>query len=120
LLNYRTIGNEEVIFKPLVVGGMDEEGTYRADSWICAAAIHRGLFGNQRGGCGELQFIGEYSDFRGGKQNGVESVGFPSTFPSSFRFIDTVEQGSCKDLRNDILGFDVAMTVIFSFFIRWV
>lgn len=118
LLNYRTIGNEEVIFEPLVVGGFDDEGTYRADSWICAAAIHRGLFKNQRGGCGELEFVGEFSDFRGGNKNGVESVGFPSSFPSSFRFIDSVEQGSCKDLRNDILGFDVAMTVIFSFFIR--
>ncbi|GAA5884000.1 hypothetical protein JCM16303_001352 [Sporobolomyces ruberrimus] len=118
LLNYRTIGNTEIIFKPLVVGGMDEEMTYRADSWICQAAIHRGLFGNQRGGCGELEFVGEFTNFQGGKKNGVESTGFPSTFPSSFRFVDSVEQGSCKDLRNDILGFDVAMTVIFSFFIR--
>lgn len=118
LLNERTIGNEQVIFEPLVVGGNDPEGTYRADSWVCAAAIHQGLFGNQRGGCGELQFIGEYANFEGGRKNGVDSVGFPSTFPSSFRFVDSVKQGSCKDLRNDILGFDVAMSVIFSFFIR--
>lgn len=119
LLNYRAIGSEQVIFEPLVVGGMDPEGTYRADSWVCAAAIHRGLFRNQRGGCGELAFIGEFTGFEGGKKNGVDSVGFPSTFPSSFRFLDEVDQDNCKDLRNDILGFDVAMTIIFSFFIRY-
>ncbi|GAA5913559.1 uncharacterized protein JCM6883_004458 [Sporobolomyces salmoneus] len=117
LLNYRTIGSTEVIFQPLVVGGMDAEGTYRSDSWICAAAIHRGLFGNQRGGCGELEFVGEFTGYEGGKRNGVDSVGFPSTFPSSWRFVEGVEQENCKDLRNDILGFNVAMTVIFSFFI---
>ncbi|GAA6022011.1 hypothetical protein JCM11491_005493 [Sporobolomyces phaffii] len=118
LLNYRTIGNQEVAFRPLVVGGTDPAATYRADSWICAAAIHRGLFKNQRGGCGELAFVGAFTDFEGGTRHGVESVGFPSTFPSSFRFVDLVEQGSCQDLRNDILGFDVAMSVILSFFIR--
>ncbi|GAA5963286.1 hypothetical protein JCM21900_000320 [Sporobolomyces salmonicolor] len=118
LLNYRTIGADEVIFEPLVVGGMDDLSTYRADSWICAAAIHHGLFGNRRGGCGELQLVGEFENYEGGKRNGVHSIGFPSAFPSSYRFVDSVEQGGCRDLRNDILGFDVAMTVIFSFFIR--
>ena len=41
---HRSIGPEEVIFQPLVVGGGDAEGTYRADSFICSAAVHRGLF----------------------------------------------------------------------------
>ncbi|GAA5848811.1 hypothetical protein JCM3766R1_005315 [Sporobolomyces carnicolor] len=118
LLNPRSIGAELVNYKPLVVGGFDDLGTYRSDSWVCAAAIQRGLFGNQRGGCGRLEFVGEFTSYRGGKRNGVESVDFPSTFPSSFRFVESVDQASCKDLRNDILGFDVAMSVIFSFFIR--
>lgn len=38
------VGDEEVIFQPLVVGGGDAEGTYRADSFLCSAAVHRGLF----------------------------------------------------------------------------
>lgn len=38
------VGVQEVIYQPLVVGGGDELGTYRADSFICAAAVHRGLF----------------------------------------------------------------------------
>lgn len=40
----RSIGDQEVIYQPLVVGGGDELGTYRADSFICSAAVHRGLF----------------------------------------------------------------------------
>ncbi|GAA6060100.1 hypothetical protein JCM10212_003508 [Sporobolomyces blumeae] len=118
LLNARTIGSDQVIYEPLVVGGTDAERTYRADSWICAAAIHRGLFQDKRGGCGELELVGEFTNYVGGRQNGVDSVGFPSVFPSSYRFVDSVEQGSCHDLRNDILGFDVAMSVLFSFLIR--
>lgn len=119
LLNTRVIGDLEVIFQPLVVGGMDPLSTYRSDSWICAAAIHHGLFGNTRGGCGVVELVGEFTDYVGGRRHGVESVGFASTFPSSYRFVDTVSQGECQDLRNDILGFNVAMTTIFSFFIRY-
>ncbi|KAL7004131.1 hypothetical protein EMMF5_006308 [Cystobasidiomycetes sp. EMM_F5] len=44
LLNNRAVGIQEVFYKPLVVGGGDELGTYRADSWLCAAAIHHGVF----------------------------------------------------------------------------
>jgi hypothetical protein len=38
LLNPRTVGNEQVDFVPLIVGGGDENKTYRGDSFICAAA----------------------------------------------------------------------------------
>lgn len=36
--NPRAVGNEKIAFKPLLVGGGDAEGTYRADSFVCAAA----------------------------------------------------------------------------------
>jgi len=36
----RTVGNEQVVFEPLIVGGGDANATYRGDSFICAAAIH--------------------------------------------------------------------------------
>ncbi|GAA6029243.1 hypothetical protein JCM8097_003583 [Rhodosporidiobolus ruineniae] len=118
LLNSRTIGAEQVIYQPLVVGGFDAQATYRGDSWVCAAAIQHGLFGEARGGCGEVQLVGEFEGFVGGERNGVKSVGFDSVFPRNFRFVEGVDQGGCKDLRDDILGFNVAMTVVFSFFIR--
>jgi hypothetical protein len=40
LLNPRTVGNEEVDYVPLVVGGGDSNRTYRGDSFLCAAGIH--------------------------------------------------------------------------------
>jgi LCCL domain len=39
LQNPRAIGNEQVNFVPLIVGGGDENFTYRGDSFLCAAAI---------------------------------------------------------------------------------
>ena len=38
LQNPRTVGNEQVVFEPLIVGGGDANRTYRGDSFICAAA----------------------------------------------------------------------------------
>ncbi|GAA5885210.1 hypothetical protein JCM6882_009519, partial [Rhodosporidiobolus microsporus] len=118
LLNQRTIGAQNVIYQPLVVGGFDAQATYRADSWVCAAAIQQGLFGDRRGGCGKLELVGEFSGYEGGSANGVESIGFEAAFPSSYRFVEGVDQGGCQDLRDDILGFDVAMSVIFSALVR--
>jgi hypothetical protein len=40
LANQRAVGDLEVIYQPLVVGGGDSESTYRGDSWVCVAAIH--------------------------------------------------------------------------------
>ncbi|CAK5264598.1 unnamed protein product [Mycena citricolor] len=40
LANPRTVGDEEMDFVPLIVGGGDANRTYRGDSFICAAAIH--------------------------------------------------------------------------------
>ncbi|GAA6009662.1 uncharacterized protein JCM10292_003882 [Rhodotorula paludigena] len=118
LLNQRAIGDISVIYEPLVVGGGDAQGTYRGDSWICAAAIHHGLFGNRKGGCGQLELVGAFENYVGVERNGVRSVGFASEFPRSYRFVEGVSQNGCKDLRDEILGFDVAMSVVYSFFIR--
>ncbi|KAM0790004.1 hypothetical protein ACM66B_005334 [Microbotryomycetes sp. NB124-2] len=118
LLNNRAVGDQLLVYQSLVVGGMDDLATYRADSWICPSAIHHGLFGNKKGGCGQLQLVGEFTGYQGGERNGVKSVSFDSTFPSSYRFIDEVNQSGCQDLRDEILGYNVAMSTVFSFFIR--
>jgi hypothetical protein len=53
----RTIGSERRAARrrQLVVGGFDAEHTYRADSWICAAAIQHGLFTEHRGGTNRVK-----------------------------------------------------------------
>ena len=39
LQNPRTVGDEQVDWVPLLVGGGDANHTYRGDSFVCAAAI---------------------------------------------------------------------------------
>jgi len=39
LQNPRTIGDQQMDLVPLIVGGGDAEGTYRGDTFICAAAV---------------------------------------------------------------------------------
>lgn len=118
LLNQNTVGDRELIYQPLVVGGGDSLSTYRADSWICVAAIQNGLFSNERGGCGVLEQTGAYTNYIEFGANGVESVGFDSRFPSSYRFVDGERARDCEDLRDDILVLNVVMSVVFSFIIR--
>lgn len=40
LQNPRTVGDEQTAFVPLLVGGGDDNATYRGDSFICSAAVH--------------------------------------------------------------------------------
>ena len=44
LQNPRTVGDEQVVFKPLIVGGGDAVGTYGGDTFICAAAVQASVF----------------------------------------------------------------------------
>ncbi|KAJ3332359.1 hypothetical protein HDU76_000460 [Blyttiomyces sp. JEL0837] len=118
LLNPRAVGDEEVVYVPFVVGGglnvtdSTQSGTYRSDSFLCASAIHAGKISPESGGCAAIQFTNFASDFTSSRQNGVSSIPFPSTFPSGFQFLD-VETKNCVDIRWKIVGFNVAMSVIF-------
>lgn len=122
LLNTRTIGDVGVDYRPLVVGGAQDptNGTYRGDSFICQAALHAGLFGDSRGGCGVVSQIGAWTGYPTDDRNGIVGTPFPGQFPSAFRFWPEtlVHPSSCKDLRNEILGFNVGMTFLFSFVLR--
>ncbi|KAL2151286.1 hypothetical protein VTH82DRAFT_6384, partial [Thermothelomyces myriococcoides] len=50
LLNPRHIGNQDVNFRPLVIGG-GAGSPYRGDSFLCGAAIHAGAISDATGGC---------------------------------------------------------------------
>lgn len=134
LLNPRVIGNEEIAFRPLIVGGGDAQGTYRGDSFICAAAIHayvrpiprldnysfgyRGAINNRKGGCFDLQLTGNFTDFIGSTANGLTSIGFPSVFPLSFRVTPNNTLGSCTDIQVPVLAFNVIITAILTLLLR--
>ncbi|KAK4192257.1 hypothetical protein QBC35DRAFT_424568 [Podospora australis] len=99
VLNKHFVGREDVVYRPLVVGGGEGNGTtgrYRGDSFICGAAIHAGVIDDQTGGCGRVRLLGEYYRFWGGHKNGVESIGFDSWFPVSF-VIEPTEEGEGEE-----------------------
>ncbi|KAK5317889.1 hypothetical protein LTR93_008530 [Exophiala xenobiotica] len=91
LLEERLVGNQSLRYEGLVVGGPDPENPdsmpiYRADSFICQAAIHAGITTDASGGCGVATLVGSHTKFLSSKANGVESTAFPGTFPRSFTF----------------------------------
>ncbi|KAF8898891.1 hypothetical protein BD779DRAFT_1486077 [Infundibulicybe gibba] len=112
LQNPRTVGNEQVVFKPLIVGGGDPDHTYRGDSFICGAALQAGLISKSKGGCASLELIGNFTDFLPASANGLTSLGFPTVFPLSFRFLPTTSLTHCTDYRNPALAFNILVTLV--------
>ncbi|KAF8647913.1 hypothetical protein AX16_006445 [Volvariella volvacea WC 439] len=112
LQNPRTVGHEQVVFQPLIVGGGDANKTYRGDTFICAAALQAGIIDRNHGGCGALQLVGNFTNFLPFAANGLNSIGFPTVFPLSFRFQESTTLTHCEDLRYPALAFNVIMTCL--------
>lgn len=107
VLNPRIVGNSEVIYRPLVIGGP----RYRGDSFICASAIHAGVVTDTRGGCGRLARIGEWQIFPSSGGNGIDSVEFDSYFPMAFTVSqDPGIQCGTGELRGVLLFISVLFT----------
>ncbi|KAH8882866.1 LCCL domain-containing protein [Thozetella sp. PMI_491] len=120
VLNYRAVGNQEIIYQPLVIGGPPADGDlskafYRADSFLCGSALHSGLISNDNGGCGVVNLVGTQRNYASTTRNGITSVGFDSYFPRSFAFEQGVE---CKssDMRWPLLAVSVVFTTVLSLF----
>ncbi|TKA29510.1 hypothetical protein B0A50_03523 [Salinomyces thailandicus] len=120
------VGDQEVNYRPLVVGGPSKQQTgledelfnnaiYRGDSFICASAVHAGFINDAEGGCGVLSLVGEQPEFEASKKNGIASVGFSSYFPRSFGFLSGTRTG-CQDLRWPAFGVSLFFTTLLSIF----
>lgn len=118
LQNPRTVGNEQIAFKPLLVGGGDSEKTYRGDSFVCAAAQQAGIITGSKGGCGRLQLLPDFTDFLPTDANGLTSIGFPTTFPLAFRLSSDTPLGQCSDNRNAALVMNVIVTCLLFLVLR--
>ncbi|KAH8701835.1 LCCL domain protein [Talaromyces proteolyticus] len=117
LLEPYTVGDQEINYKRLVIGGAPDANSaqtpsYRGDSFICAAAMHAGVISNAAGGCSILQRTGEKSNFGTVNQNGILSISFDSYFPLSYTF----EKGTtvCRDPRWPLFALSVAFTAVIS------
>lgn len=120
------VGDQEIVYEPLVIGGptanhtgfegkIVENAVYRADSFICASAVHSGFINDAQGGCGVLTLTGEQASFDASKRHGISSHGFDSYFPKTFGFLEgTLSQ--CKDLRWPALIVSVVFTATLSIF----
>jgi hypothetical protein len=121
LLNPHAVGDKNVNYRQLVIGGpTDEEETlentyYRADSFICGAAIHAGFINDASGGCGVVAQIGEKTNYPSVNRRHIKSIGFDSYFPRSFSFLSGT-QAKCRDLRWPLLGVSLTFTILLSLF----
>ncbi|KAK0208155.1 hypothetical protein DFS33DRAFT_1371692 [Desarmillaria ectypa] len=118
LQNPRTVGDEQIAYVPLVVGGGDANTTYRGDSFICAAAVQAGLISDSKGGCATLTLIGNYTNFLPTTGHGITSIGFATVFPLSFRFLDYTSLTHCVDYRNPALAFNILVTCLLFLVLR--
>jgi hypothetical protein len=123
LLNRHIVGNVSYQYQGLVIGGPrindpNQPAVYRADSFICQAAIHAGVISNDLGGCGIASLIGEYTGFDSTERNGIKSVEFPSTFPRTFYFPDPSEyDAKCpRDSRWSVFAVTAVALVVLSLF----
>lgn len=126
VLNPHAVGDQEVVYRPLVIGGPTDQHTgfedsvtanavYRGDSFICGSAVHAGFLNDAEGGCGVLTLTGDQHSFASSKHHGIASIGFDSYFPHSFGFISGT-RASCKDLRWPALAVSVFFTTVLSLF----
>ncbi|KAF4556588.1 LCCL domain-containing protein [Elsinoe fawcettii] len=115
------VGEQEIVYRNLVIGGPTDisqpldTSAYRGDSFICGAAIHAGFINDKEGGCGVLELVGEKDEYPSTKAHHVESIGFDSYFPQSFKFKPGTRQ-QCKDLRWPVMIVSAIFTVIISLF----
>jgi hypothetical protein len=120
VLNPRAVGDQEIIYRPFVIGGPPAEGdgpaVYRGDSHICGAAIHAGVISNANGGCGVVRLIGRQTNYNSTQRNGIESVGFDSYFPLSYTFEPGI-QCQAEDPVWKLLSVSVVFTAVFSLFV---
>ena len=117
------VGDQNVNFEQLVIGGGSSNAStgpvYRADSFICQAAIHAGAISDATGGCGVALLRGTHTDFSAAKRHGIASTAFHAPFPKSFTFATLPAGADCGvvDLRNVLLAVTATFTALLALFI---
>lgn len=112
LQNPRIVGDLEINFVPFLVGGGDNQQTYRADSFLCASAIQAGIIKDSTGGCATVNLVGQFTDYLPTTSFRLSSVGFTPDFPMSYRLTTDSTLKQCVDLRNVALAFNILATCL--------
>ena len=82
------------------------------------AGPYRGLVSDRKGGCATLELTGNFTNYLPLTAHGLTSIGFPSVFPLSFRFLPTTSLHSCADNRNEALVMNVIVTALLFLVLR--
>jgi hypothetical protein len=110
------LGNQLFDHRIWVIGGAHNatggEARYRADSYICGAALHAGIITDRSGGCGVLTLHPGEGSFVGSKAHGVQSLDSGSSFPLSFSVAETEEASSSRCY--DMIWTPFAISVLFT------
>lgn len=114
LLEPRAVGDQELNYRPFVIGGPDG---YRGDSYICPSAIHAGVMSNTAGGCAVARRLGARRGFDNSTANYIASAPFDSDFPLAYRFVeDTFSRCNGPDHQWSILTLSAIFTSLLSYF----
>ena len=122
VLEPHSVGNQTLNYQSLVIGGGEADSSspnvYRADSFICQAAVHAGTISNTAGGCGVAELTGTTNSYPASTAHGIKSAAFDSTFPKSFSFLQLpASKTNCpSDARWPLLGITIAAIVLISIF----
>ncbi|KAK6544508.1 hypothetical protein TWF694_001201 [Orbilia ellipsospora] len=123
LLEPYTVGTQQFNYQGFVVGGgLPSQGInpdtryYRADSFICQAAVHSGVLKASGGGCARLRKTGTQASFAASLSSGIRSIGFDAPFVSSFTVEPLEKEVPCTDLRWTAFGITLAFNIIISLF----
>ncbi|WWC64983.1 uncharacterized protein I303_107597 [Kwoniella dejecticola CBS 10117] len=107
--NSRYIGAEEINGQAVIVGGGDGEKTYRADSWLCPAAIHSRTISSALGGCVNfhaLPYPAGFSNYKSSVSNGLNSAFFEPSYSGAYRISSFGASNGCLDLHYIVTGFN--------------
>lgn len=114
------VGNYSTIYRPYVIG---TDNNYRADSFVCASAIHHGIGNNKQGFCGRIVFNGPQDYFGSDStKSGITSLLFNSIFPYSYGFDDNFgaefTATGCRDLRITIITVNIVLSFVFAYIVQ--
>ncbi|WVW80655.1 hypothetical protein I302_102641 [Kwoniella bestiolae CBS 10118] len=107
--NPRYVGSEKVDGRALVIGGGNDEGTYRADSWLCPSALHSSLISPTLGGCinfHALPYPAGHSNYKSSFSNNIKSTAFQPSYPGAYRISSYGSSAGCLDLHYIVTGFN--------------
>lgn len=90
----------------------------RADSWVCASAIHSGLISAKLGGCVSvkpLPYPQGASGFTSVVSHGLTSAAFAPPFPAAFE-ISGIDRSGCLDIHPFVTAYNAGGLFIWTIF----